>query len=158
MAELGAWNQLENTFRQIFNDEDLKDRDFQKMKLREYERISFLYRERPLSKDEKAMQVMLNFQKAKLERKLYPSLTRRLLRRIVEFFNTPIDIKRELDMVKQAGYNNYQDLQLPVKTPDADQVSPGKQQSLEQRPHQTQATGRNRPHVQKNKHRKGHSF
>lgn len=158
MAELGAWNQLENTFKQIFNAEALEDRDFQKMKLKEYERISFLYGERPLSRDEKAMQVMLKFQKAKLERKLYPGLTRRLLRRIAEFFNTPIDIKRELAMVKQAGYNNYQDLQLPVKTPDADQVALRKQQSVEQKPHHKHAPGRNRPHVQKHKHRKGHSF
>lgn len=81
MAELGSWNRQEQKFRELFSDDALRDREFLKMKLGEYDRLYLRYTGAVSTTDEKAMLVMLRFQRKKMERTLYPSLITRLVRR-----------------------------------------------------------------------------
>lgn len=82
LGTLNVWNDTENMFKGVFGDEALKDRDFRKMKLREYDRIWHAFRDKPLTTDEKALMVMLRFQRKKLRTTLYPGLLSRLISRI----------------------------------------------------------------------------
>lgn len=83
MAELHGWSRLEQTFAQTFGSDSLRDRDYLKMKLSEYDRLYHFYAAGTLSRDEKAMTRMLRYQSRKLERALFPGLASRLLRRAV---------------------------------------------------------------------------
>lgn len=78
--ELNDWNKQENTFRQLFSPEALKDRKFIRMKLRAYDRLFHKYSGKPLTTDEKALVRMLQFQRRKMERVLFRGLISRLLR------------------------------------------------------------------------------
>jgi len=81
IAELTSWNRQEQKFRELFSEDALKDREFQKMKLDEYDRLYRKYSGMGTTTDEKALLVMVRFQKRKLERTLYPGILTRLLRR-----------------------------------------------------------------------------
>jgi hypothetical protein len=80
-AELGNWNRQENKFREIFSDDALKDREFQRMKLENYDLLYLKYAGKPLTQDEQAMLAMLQFQRRKMEKALYPGLLSRLIHR-----------------------------------------------------------------------------
>jgi hypothetical protein len=118
MVELGVWNRQENKFREIFGEHAVKDRDFKKMKLSEYERLSHLYARGANTTDEKAMIRMLQFQQRKLTKDLYPGLIMRAIHMLIVFFRSEISAKREMEMVKQAGMQPYKDIQLPGKDPE----------------------------------------
>ncbi|MGE8426345.1 MAG: hypothetical protein ACN6O7_00645 [Sphingobacterium sp.] len=87
LTELGDWNRLEAMFQSTFGDESLKDKYFRKMKLATYERLYDRYKDDlELSKDERALVVMLRFQCTKIRKILYPKPVSRLLYRIRNFF------------------------------------------------------------------------
>ncbi|WP_214072588.1 hypothetical protein [Mucilaginibacter sp. dw_454] len=81
MSELSNWNQQENKFGALFGQEALKDREFLKMKLENYDQLYYKYNGKAQTPDEKAMMTMLRFQRRKMERSLYPGLLRRILHR-----------------------------------------------------------------------------
>ncbi len=81
MSELSNWNQQENKFGALFGQEALKDREFLKMKLENYDQLYYKYNGKAQTPDEKAMMTMLRFQRRKMERSLYPGLLRRMLHR-----------------------------------------------------------------------------
>ncbi|AOM80076.1 hypothetical protein [Pedobacter steynii] len=157
MVELGTWNRQENKFREIFGDQALKDRDFKKMKLSEYERLSSLYAGAATTIDEKAMVRMLQFQRRKLTKDLYPGLIRRAIHKLIVFFRSEISAKRELAMVKQAGMQPYRDIQLPGKDPE---IKKSQNESIEVNQGQrhryaSRDLGKKRPRPQ---HKKGRSI
>jgi hypothetical protein len=157
MVELGTWNRQENKFREIFGDHALKDREFKKMKLSEYERLSSLYAGAATTTDEKAMVRMLQFQRRKLTKDLYPGLIRRAFHRLVVFFRSEINAKREFEKVKQAGMQPYREVQLPGKDPE---IKKSQGESTEMNMGQRQRypsrdLGKKRPRPQ---HKKGRSI
>lgn len=81
VSELGSWNRQENRFRELFSDDALKDREFIRMKLGHYHTLYYKYRGTERTTDERAMMMVLRFQRRKMERTLYPGLIRRLLYR-----------------------------------------------------------------------------
>lgn len=81
-SALNEWNNTENMFKEVFGEDSLKDRDFRKMKLREYDRIWYTFRDKPATTDEKALMVMLRFQRKKLRVILYNGLLSRLISRM----------------------------------------------------------------------------
>lgn len=81
VSELGNWNRQENRFRELFSDDALKDREFIRMKLERYHSLYYKYRGAERTTDERAMMMVLRFQRRKMERTLYPGLLRRLLHR-----------------------------------------------------------------------------
>jgi hypothetical protein len=81
MSELSSWNQQENKFGALFGQEAVKDREFLKMKLENYDQLYYKYNGRAQTPDEKAMMTMLRFQRRKMERSLHPGLLRRMLHR-----------------------------------------------------------------------------
>lgn len=156
MVELGAWNKQENKFREIFGDHAIKDREFKKMKLSEYERLSMLYANGAITTDEKAMVRMLRFQQQKLSRDLYPGLIRRIFHKLVVFFRSEINARREMEMVKQAGMQPYREIQLPGKDRETNSQSKKMEINQDQRRRYTSHDlGRKRPRPQ---HKKGRSI
>ncbi|WP_209864189.1 hypothetical protein [Chitinophaga sp. OAE865] len=110
MAELHQWNQLERDLSQAFRKggkEQLDDRDFKKLTLSEYDRIANLYAGTPATRDEKVWFKVLQYQRAKLEKSLYPGLITRLLRRIIRKLRQPSELRNEAYMARQAGMNEY---------------------------------------------------
>ncbi|TYR37404.1 hypothetical protein FXV77_05200 [Sphingobacterium phlebotomi] len=85
MDTLSAWNETENMFTQVFGENALEDRDFKKMKLREYDKIWHKYNGKVQTKDDRALMVMLRFQCKKLRKTLYRGLLPRLLSRISSY-------------------------------------------------------------------------
>lgn len=81
MSELSNWNQQETKFGALFGQEALKDREFLKMKLENYDQLYYKYNGKAQTPDEKAMMTMLRFQRRKMERSLHPGLLRRMLHR-----------------------------------------------------------------------------
>lgn len=81
ITELGSWNRQEQKFRELFGADALKDREFQKMKLAEYDRLYRRHSGSVTTTDEKALLTMLRFQRSKMEKALYPGILTRLLRR-----------------------------------------------------------------------------
>jgi hypothetical protein len=81
MSELRNWNQQENKFGALFGQDALKDREFLKMKLENYDQLYYKYNGKAQTPDEKAMMTMLRFQRRKMERSLHPGLLRRMLHR-----------------------------------------------------------------------------
>lgn len=81
MGELRNWNQQENKFGALFGQDALKDREFLKMKLENYDQLYYKYDGKTQTQDEKAMMTMLRFQRRKMERSLHSGLLRRMLHR-----------------------------------------------------------------------------
>lgn len=79
-SALDEWHHFEQLSWERFGEDALKDRDFQKLKLREFDRLYHYYNRRSdLSRDEKAMLLVLDFQRTKLTKALFPGRIRRLL-------------------------------------------------------------------------------
>ena len=113
MGELGSWNRQEAKFRELFSADALKDRDFMKMKLAEYDRLWLKYRSSVQTTDEKALLVMLRYQRRKLELSLHPGLLDRLLRRSVLAIKAFI-LKREENRAPKNEPLTYDYKPLPV--------------------------------------------
>jgi len=113
--ELSSWNAQENSFRQLFSDDVLKDRDFLKMKLAHYDKLYYKYGSSPRTTDEQAMVTMLGYQRRKMERSLYPGLLTRLLRRVASRFSLGRAISREHAMAQSRAANNYLHSLPPVQ-------------------------------------------
>lgn len=153
MAELGAWNRQEKAIGEVFGNDSLKDRDFLKIKLREYERLSSGFRTGTLSRDERSMMTMLKYQRRKIARVVYPGLIRRMLHKAALLLKPALNNKREMEMARQAGLRSYGSIQLPVK--DADIIKPEQKQNTVQRqthrqfPQQQQRRQGPKPHRKK---------
>lgn len=90
-SALDEWNHFEDLSREKYGADSLKDRDFQKLKLREYERLYRFYNVRTdLSRDERAMLLMLGFQRKKLRKALYPGQISRVLYRIGSYLRAKV--------------------------------------------------------------------
>lgn len=85
MEELSSWNQQESQFRNLFSDRALQDREFLKMKLKEFDRIWYKHNGQPQSAVEKALMMMMNYQRRNLQKSLYPGILTRLLVRAFTF-------------------------------------------------------------------------
>lgn len=95
IRELGEWKRLEGMFRENFSETALGDRDFRKMKLREYDRIWRTYNGKEQTTDERALIVMLRFQRRKIRRALYPGLLRRLLNQMTSSVLSRPGVRRQ---------------------------------------------------------------
>ncbi len=113
MGELGSWNRQENKFRELFSDDALKDRDFMKMKLAEYDRLWLKYNGRVQTTDEKALLVMMRYQRRKLERTLFPRLLARIVRRTVMAVKSFVQKRRESNL-KASEAMSYDFRSIPV--------------------------------------------
>lgn len=117
MAELERWNKQEQKFKQLFGDASVKDRDFQKMKLAEYDRLWYKYQDSTATTDERSMLVMLRFQRRKLEQALYPGLITRMVRRA--FVALKASFSRDKVKVSDApGPQQYAYRSIPVESPE----------------------------------------
>ena len=114
LRELGAWNRLEGMFRENFSETALGDRDFRKMKLREYDRIYRLYNGKVQTTDERALIVMLRFQRRKIRRTLYPGLLRRLLNRTTNSLFISLERKRTPIQPSSEHTQDYGSRALPA--------------------------------------------
>jgi len=116
MAEVSDWNQHEKEWIRLSGDDEfLKDPDFLKLRLREYERIASRFGNVVASKDNRYAMAILTYHRRKLERAIYPSRARRLLRRIVRFLAPPISAKRELEEIRQAQMLPYTRIPVPLQ-------------------------------------------
>ena len=95
LAELSSWNKQERQFRDLFSEQALKDHSFLRLKLSEYNRLHQKYVTTVTTTDERALLLMLRFQKAKLEKKLYPRLITRLLYRSFNALRQTITAQRD---------------------------------------------------------------
>jgi hypothetical protein len=129
MGELSSWNRQENKFRELFSDEALKDRDFMKMKIAEYDRLWLKYNGRVQTTDEKALLVMLRYQRRKLERTLYPGLLARIVRRSVMAVKVFIQKRRDNNLKKNEPLA-YDYKSIPVPRPGD---NPGQQNEMGKR-------------------------
>lgn len=79
ISEIREWKQIEENVEKDNRIKDpLDDVDYMKMRLREYDRIYYKYRDGgPFTKDEQAYFIVLQFQRKKIRKFLYPrQLTR----------------------------------------------------------------------------------
>lgn len=107
MDAFREWNRSEDMFREAFGDGALEDRDFLKLKLREYDRIWHTFNGKPLSKDEKALMVILRFQRRKLRRGLYRGLLTRFLNRAGSYIRFLLQVRRTRAVPTQVGDHRY---------------------------------------------------
>lgn len=110
MAELHDWSTLEADLSQVFKrgaKDGLDDRDFKKLTLSEYDRIASIYAGNAVTRDEKVWFKVLQYQRAKLEKSLYPGLLTRLLRRVIRKMRQPAELRNEAYMARQAGFNDF---------------------------------------------------
>jgi hypothetical protein len=112
MGELGSWNQQENKFRELFFEQASQDKVFLKMKLKEYSRIWYKYAHKASTTDERALLVMLQYQRHKLQTALYPGLLTRYVARTLSFIKSklmqhfaPTELRASSDSKDNTGYN-----------------------------------------------------
>lgn len=114
IRELGEWKRLEGMFRENFSETALGDRDFRKMKLREYDRIWRTYNGKEQTTDERALIVMLRFQRRKIRRALYPGLLRRLLNQMTSSVLLPGVRKQAILLQNSEHIQDYGRPTLPT--------------------------------------------
>lgn len=85
MAELTSWNQQEQTFKKLFSDQALQDREFLKMKLAEFDHIWYKHHLLAETTDEKALIKILQYQRNSMQKSLYPGLLTRFVVRTYNF-------------------------------------------------------------------------
>lgn len=117
MAEVNAWNRFEKIFRESVGEEDMKERDFLKMKLKEFDRIWYSHpaTDKTGTIDERAMQIVVGYQRKKLEKALYPGLLRRLLHRARVYVAASIDGTRSLAKARQLMQGYQYSNRLPTQ-------------------------------------------
>ncbi|HWT40181.1 MAG TPA: hypothetical protein VN081_02820 [Dongiaceae bacterium] len=82
LTELGNWNSIEKLCAGVYGEAVLKDRNFQRIKLQEYQRLYNKYDTREsASLDQHALHKMLRYQSRKIEQHLYQNPVRRILQR-----------------------------------------------------------------------------
>lgn len=114
MAELGSWSKQEHKFRELFGNDAIRDRDFQKMKLAEYDRLWQKYQGKAMTTDEKSMLVMLRFQRRKLEKTLYPGILRRIFHRAAVGIKALVANRRQLrEQRNQPEQYTYSTITVP---------------------------------------------
>ncbi len=156
MSELGNWNQQENKFGALFGQEALKDREFLKMKLENYDQLYYKYSGKAQTHDEKAMMTMLRFQRRKMERSLYPGLLRRILHRGQARLRAVWTGSREIITVNREQANR-QVYNLPPLAKDAQQQHQANVRQMT--PVSKYAPQNNRQKTNRaKKHRKGRSI
>lgn len=100
-AEMIGWQAKEQRLAGLFSASVLQSRDFQKEKLAHFERILGRH-PAGLAADERTTLRLLGREAKDLERKLYPNLVFRLMRRAaIKLFQPAIDGKREVRMASQ---------------------------------------------------------
>lgn len=77
---LQEWNRTEDLFRSTFGEDSLKEREFLKMKLKQYDLMWYKYKN-PLTKDEILLRTMLMAHRKSIRKALYPGILRRLWNR-----------------------------------------------------------------------------
>ncbi|SFA56465.1 hypothetical protein SAMN04488511_11610 [Pedobacter suwonensis] len=95
MGALSNWSRQEHQFRELFSDGALRDRSFQRMKLDEYDRLYYKFQGKALPVDERAMMLMLRYERTRIRRQLYPGLLRRTVHRIAAAVKAAIARRRE---------------------------------------------------------------
>ena len=84
-SALTGWNHTEDLFREHFGEDSLLDREFLKLKLREYDRMWYRFSRNALTRDERALLSMLRIQRRWLRKTLYHGSMRRLWNRLFRF-------------------------------------------------------------------------
>lgn len=130
---LDEWNHTEDMFRNVFGDDALKDKDFKKMKLREYDRIWHAFNGKPLSKDERSLMAMLRFQRKKLRRTLYPGLLTRLLNRAGSYIRHLLSDTPAIAVPRNSDDHRYAENILRFEGREEDNGRPKKQGRYERR-------------------------
>lgn len=139
MAEVHAWSRFEKIFSESVGAEDMQTKQFLKMKLKEFDRIWYSHPNTPGNStiDERAMQIVVNYQRKKLEKALYPGLLRRLLHRARVYVAASIDGTRSLAKARQLmqGYQYGNRVATgPAANNGQQQAQPG-EQPAERRQH-----------------------
>lgn len=108
MGEMHAWQNLEKSFRAVCQGDEktFNSREYQKMKLAEYDRIWNTYQGRARTRDEKAWLTITLIRRRNLEQELYPNLIVRMMRRILNNLMPALDIRQELAMARQQNFGN----------------------------------------------------
>lgn len=127
--QLADWNRQESRFKELFSEEALRDKEFQKMKLREYDKLWHLHKGTAQTTDERALLNMLRFQRRKMTRRLYPGLLRRLLHKVVARIAAGREKRRMQQMEVREHLDRYTRSSLPGIDPDKRQQS--QQQALQ---------------------------
>ncbi|SEA15133.1 hypothetical protein SAMN05192529_10959 [Arachidicoccus rhizosphaerae] len=78
LTELRNWKNTESLCGNVYNDEAVKSRRFQKLKMQTYQVLYGKYKGTSLSSDEKALHQMLRHQYKQIELKLYPNALARV--------------------------------------------------------------------------------
>ena len=112
IADLSGWNRQEQKFRELFSDDSLKDREFLKMKLAEFNRIFYKHDGTAKTTDERAFMTILGFHRKKLEKALYPGLLTRLVVRAYAFVSGLL--QQRADQIKPANDGSYHLPSIPV--------------------------------------------
>lgn len=127
LGELSNWNRQEVSFKGVFSEEALRDRDFQKMKLNEYRRLSFKYSGNVQSTDEAALYKMLRFQQRKMEKALYP---RKLVRFVSRIWSGLLNRVKRAKVNKQVYTGHtYTDVKIPTGIDSTQNTTPGAKQN-----------------------------
>ncbi|MEE1946397.1 hypothetical protein VRU48_14835 [Pedobacter sp. KR3-3] len=149
VTELGNWNRLENQFRELFSEQALKDREFMKMKLGEYERLAYKYAGAPKTADERAMQVILNFQRTKMRRAIYPGILSRLVYRSLVLLRHAL---RPAPKVPAGSNDPAGYIHTAISVPEGQQTPPTeKQEQVRSWPRFGQDLGGRKPDRHQNK-------
>lgn len=113
--ELSEWNRIEALIRESFSDSALQGRDFLKMKLSEYERLTYRYAGRAdLPTDERALVVVLRFQQRNIRQSLYPGLIGRLWSRITGYITASRNANKQVIQAHNSDAYRYARQKLPL--------------------------------------------
>lgn len=155
MRELSGWNRQEGQFRELFGETSLKDREFLKMKLDNYTGLFHKYNGNAQTTDERALLLMLRYQRRKMEKTLYPGLLRRMIYRAAARLKAQRLMNRKpVQASTQEGFNLPP---IPVRQEQAQQQQK-QQATVRQMPFpKQQMHGSMRRKQQKGRH-KGHSL
>lgn len=156
MRELSGWNRQEGQFRELFGDASLKDREFLRMKLDTYSSLFHKYNGRAQTTDERALLLMLHYQRRKMEKALYPGLLRRMLYRAAARLKA--QWSQSSKPVQTSVRDSFNLPPIPVRREQAPQQQQGQRAAVRQMPYpRPQQHGSLRRKQHKGQH-KGHSL
>ncbi|WP_029274624.1 hypothetical protein [Pedobacter borealis] len=154
VAEMMDWNRLDGVIKSSSGKDPLKIREYLKLKLEDFDRMVSVYGGRSLTRDEKAFTIILKYQRAELEKAVYPRLPNRLLRRLIAYFSEPINIKKEVEMATLAGSFSDRDLEMLRTKPDAQEAKQGAVETVRRQQYQSINLGkRKQPRQKRNRGR-----
>lgn len=79
MAELESWKRQEDQLKKLFSAEVVQDKEFLKLKLKEFDRIFYKHRYDNPTTDERAVMTVLKYQRLMMQKSLYPGLITRMV-------------------------------------------------------------------------------